>query len=348
MRRIAAAVSSVAIAAGALVPAAAAAAAATQATQATQAEPTGLWSTDFAAHQTQADCGEHRLSKKDFCVANDARNGLEVGVKFQSSTELTITGIRIYRVDPAPLRASLWDSTGTLLAQGMFNEGGSEGWQDLAFAAPVTVVPGTTYVASYFTPATKYAFSYEYFAGQGRTVGPVTALPSTAGDPNGVHCYDDAPCDSFPVRGYKNSSYWVTPLWQAPENQTPGTPPTGSTVDDTPPRVTGGAPARGSQQVKVAATTRVKVRFSEHVRRDTLTRTTVRLLQGRQAAPVRVRLRYDADRQRVVLTPRKSLRSATTYRVVVTTGVRDVAGNHLDQVPGRAGLQKATWTFRTR
>ena len=340
MKRFAAALSSVAMAAGAWVPAAGAATSA-------PVEPTGLWSTDFAAHQTQADCGQHRLDALGFCVANDSRNGLEVGVKFQSSTELVITGIRIYRVDPAGLRASLWDSAGNLLARAHLAKDSGEGWQDAAFTDPVTVVPGVTYVASYFTPATRYAFSYGYFADQGRTVGPVTALPSTDADPNGVHCYDDAACGSFPVRGYQSSSYWVTPLWQAADDQPPGTPPTGTT-DDMPPRVTAGAPARGSQQVKVGARTRVKVRFSEPVRRDTLTRTTVRLLQGRQATPVKARLRYDADRERVVLTPRTALRSATTYRVQVTTGVRDVAGNRLDQVPGRAGLQKATWTFRTR
>ena len=85
----------------------------------------------------------------------------------------------------------------------------------MTFDAPVTIAPGTTYIASYFTPNTKYAFGYEYFADQPRTVGPVTALASTDADPNGVHCYDGAPCGSFPVRGYRNSSYWVTPLWAA-------------------------------------------------------------------------------------------------------------------------------------
>ena len=107
-----------------------------------------------------------------------------------------ITGIRIYRVDPAGLRASLWDSAGNLLARAHLAKDSGEGWQDAAFTDPVTVVPGATYVASYFTPATRYAFSYGYFADQGRTVGPVTALPSTDADPNGVHCYDDAACRS--------------------------------------------------------------------------------------------------------------------------------------------------------
>src|SRR5688500_11135684 len=154
MKRIAATLSSVAIVAGVWVPA-------TGASTSARTEPVGLWSTDFTADQTASDCGEHQLDNLGFCVANDARNGLEVGVKFQSSTDLTITGIRIYRVDQAELRASLWDSTGNLLARVDFAENGGEGWQDAAFTAPVAILPGTTYVASYFTPATKYAFGYE-------------------------------------------------------------------------------------------------------------------------------------------------------------------------------------------
>ena len=216
----------------------------------------------------------------------------------------------------------------------------------MTFDQPVTIAPGTTYVASYFTPGTKYAFSYGYFADTARTVGPVTALASTDADPNGVHCYDDAACGSFPVNGYKHSSYWVTPLWQAPDGQTPGTPP--STVDQQAPRVTDAAPGRDAKQVRVGARTKVKVRFSEPVRRATLTRTTVRLLLDKQATPVKARLRYDADQHRVALTPRKSLRRATTYRVEISTSIRDLAGNRLDQSPRKAGLQKATWTFRTR
>ena len=50
--------------------------------------------------------------------------------------------------------------------------------------------------------------------------GPGTALASTEADPNGVHCYHDAACGSFPVNGYQSSSYWVTPLWQTPDATT--------------------------------------------------------------------------------------------------------------------------------
>ncbi len=300
-------------------------------------------------HQTASDCGEWQLDKNDFCVANDARNGLELGVKFQASTELSIIGVRIYRVDPDKLKASLWDASGNLLARGKFAEaGGSNGWQDMTFAEPVTIAPGTTYVASYFTPGTKYAFSYDYFKDTAWTVGPVTALASTEADPNGVHCYDDAPCGSFPVNGYQSSSYWVTPLWLTPDDQNPSPPPPDPTLDQQPPLVTATVPARDAKRVRAGTKAKVKVRFSEPLRTGTVTRANVRLLLDRRSKPVKAKLRYDAARHQVVLTPRRALRAATTYRVHVTTGIEDVAGNRLDQAPHKAGLQKATWTFRTR
>jgi hypothetical protein len=91
----------------------------------------------------------------------------------------------------------------------------------------------------------------------------------------------------------------------------------------------------------------VKARFSEPVRRATITKTTVRLLRDQGSVPVAARLTYDAKRHRLLLRPLKKLRRHTTYRVVITTRIRDTAGNRLDQDHAKAGLQKARWTFRT-
>ena len=308
-----------------------------------------LWTPSFQTGQVAADCGQWRLDANGFCVADDARNGLEVGTKFRTSQEVWVTGVRIYRADPSTLRASLWHGDGTLLAQGAFADRDTNGWQDMSFSAPVRIVPGATYVASYFTPRTRYGFAYGYFADAGRTVGPVTATRAGAGDPNGVHCYDDAACGSFPVRGFRDSSYWVTPLWvgsdgtTAPPSPTPADP---GGADAKAPRVATMVPSPGAGRVS----RRVKVRatFSEAVRPSTLGPATIRLT--RQGSPRRVpgRLRHDADRARVVFTPRAPLRGATTYRVRVGNGVRDLAGNRLDQDGGARGDQPATWQFRTR
>lgn len=305
-----------------------------------------LWSSNFAAQQTAGDCGRWRLDDNDFCVANDARNGLEIGVRFKTAQEVEIIGVRIYRVDPANVRGSLWDSSGALLARGQFGAYHGNGWQDMTFAEPVTVVPGERYVASYFTPGTKYAFDYQYFKSKSRTVGPVTALRSKDDAPNGVHCYDDANCGEFPVWGYRNSTYWVTPLWRNPVEPVEPGPPGGDPTDRTPPRALKWAPQNGATGVGVRKSVRVKL--SEKVRRSSLKKSTVRLMQVGSGKRVAAKLRYQAKSTRVVIDPRSKLKRRTKYRVVITTRVRDLAGNRLDQRPGKAGRQKATWTFRTK
>ena len=322
-------------------------------------EPQGLWQKGSSGKQTQADCGPWRLDQNNFCVANDQRNGLEVGVKFRTSKTLKITGVRIYRVDTATLRGSLWASDGTLLAQGTLPAGDANQWQDMKFPQPVTIVPNRTYVASYFTPGTKYAFEYFYFEKTGRTVGPITALRAAKGDPNGVHCYDDAACGSFPVRSYKDSSFFVSPLWiqdgtggsttnppTASPAHTPTASPTPAGPDRRAPRVVTFRPSDDAKRVRVGAN--ATVRFSEPVRTASIKRTTVRLQRAGSKGSVRAALHYDANRAQVVINPRSPLRARTRYRLVVTSGVRDIAGNRLDQAPSQAGRQRATSTFRTR
>ena len=80
----------------------------------------------------------------------------------------------------------------------------------------MAIVPGETYVASYYSPNTVYAFEWYYFSAP-RTVGPLTALDSAMGDGNGVFCYDNDPCGGLPTYSYNDSNYWVTPvLWSYP------------------------------------------------------------------------------------------------------------------------------------
>ncbi len=334
-----------------------------------RAEADSLWSSDFSPRLALSDCGRWTLDPSGFCVADDRRNGLEVGVRFQTSRPVRITGVRIYRVESATVRASLWEADGTLLTRGTFAAFDGPGWRDMSFEEPVTIVPGRTYLASYLTPGTKYAFQHYFFRDTGRTVGPITALRSVEGEPNGVHCYADAACGEFPVRPYRDSSYFVSPLWSAPgdagADPTTGTPTTaptdpaadppngppngprgkGAGADITGPRATSFVPA---PKRRVRTTTNATVTFSEPVRPDSLAGSTIRLRSKGSAEPTRVDLRYDARRSRVVIDPKSPLRARTTYRVLVTSGVRDSSGNRLDQDRTRIGLQGASMTFRTR
>lgn len=312
-------------------------------------EVTGLWPTTFQAGQAASDCGRWTLDANGFCVADDARNGLELGVRFQTSREVRITGVRIYRYDPAVLRASLWDSDGALLARGQFADGPTSAWQDMRFSEPVTIEPGETYTASYFSPQTRYGFRYKYFASTAQTVDPITALRSTADVQNGVHCYADAQCGSFPVRSHRSSTYWVTPLWEELTSPPPTPPPLPPTVTPPPadssagpaPRVLRVSPA--SPRAKV--TSKVRVLFSEAVLPGSLDGSSVQLLHDGRRVPVR--MAYRSRLHTVTLAPRHRLRPGATYRITVSTWVRDLDGNRFDQSGTRAGLQHGTWTFRT-
>jgi len=306
-----------------------------------------LWDPDFSPHLGAADCETWGLDERGFCTADDTRNGVELGTKFQTSQELRITGVRIYRVDPGTVTGSLWSATGTRLATGSLAPAATTGWQDLAFDRAVTISPGRTYVASYYSPATKYAFQYGFFRQQ-LDRGPVTALRAVDGDPNGVHCYDVATlCRFFPIRGFRDASYWVSPLWEIRVGEPVPPPAASSTPSDvTPPTVQAARPTWSSTPVGRGKS--IRITFSELLRSSLLTRDNVRLLRKGRPKPLPVRLRYDNSRNRLTVDPVRLLRPRTTYRVVIATRLMDVAGNRLDQDSRRAGAQRATWTFRTR
>jgi hypothetical protein len=293
-------------------------------------ELSALWSKTYTSTQTTSDCGDNGTANEDgFCVANDVRNGLEIGVKFQASRNVTIVGIRIYRTDPGPVRGSLWLGDGTLLMQDAFASKTTQGWQDMMFSQPLTIAPGQTYVVSYFTPGTRYAFQHGYHR-QARTEGAITTPASSEESPNGVHCYEDAACGSFPTRPYRDSTYFVSPLWRDVVDGDPVIPPALPTSPTSPPPTSPEGDTTGPQVVGRQGLT---IRFSEAVRPSTLNTRTVRLLH--RGRTVRVTLRRSA--RRVVIVPKRSL-APGNYRVVVTTGVQDMAGNALR--PARK------WTMR--
>ena len=65
-------------------------------------------------------------------------------------------------------------------------------------------------------------------------------------------------------------------------------------------------------------------------------------------ATVRSQLRYDADTKSVIINPRNELAANARYKVVIGTGVKDLAGNRLDQNTARSGNQAKVWRFTTR
>ena len=104
---------------------------------------------------------------------------VEIGVKFRSDVNGTITGIRFYKssTNTGTHIGDLWTSTGTLLAQATFTGETASGWQQVNFATPVAIAANTTYVASYHAPNGHYAEDDNYFASSGVDTAPLMCWP---------------------------------------------------------------------------------------------------------------------------------------------------------------------------
>ena len=93
----------------------------------------------------------------------------------------------------------------------------------------------------------------------------------------------------------------------------------------------------GSLVRGVSASASIKVVFSERVRG--LSRATARVTNLRTGRRVVVSVRYSATTRTLVIDPRYRLSAGTWYRVDLTSGITDLAANHLHAI---------SWRFRTR
>ena len=153
-------------------------------------------------------------------------NGVELGVKFTTETFGQITGVRFYKSaqNVGTHTGSLWTAGGERLATATFTGETASGWQQVTFASPVAVNPGTTYVASYYAPNGNYSATPNYFFTPPPTGGtqlsspPLKAL-SADGAPsggfytsaNGVYSYSGG--STFPTSSYTGTNYWVDPTF---------------------------------------------------------------------------------------------------------------------------------------
>jgi subtilisin-like proprotein convertase family protein len=112
------------------------------------------------------------------------------------------------------------------------------------------------------------------------------------------------------------------------------------------PRVISTRPAARTTGVRRGAD--VTATGSERLRASTVTGRSVYLVRRGSTTHVRATVSWRPDTDQIVVDPRKRLRGRTTYLVVITTAVKDVAGARLDQDPAKDGLQRKTWRFTTR
>ena len=124
-----------------------------------------------------------------------------VGVRFASSRTGKVTAIRFYAGSTnTGNTVSLWTATGTRLAQATTTQTGT-GWRTATFATPVSITAGTTYVASYYAPAGRYAQTTGTFSST-YTAGPLS-VPASGSRSSLLNTYPT---------GTSSASYWVDVL----------------------------------------------------------------------------------------------------------------------------------------
>jgi hypothetical protein len=143
--------------------------------------------------------------------ANDP-NSIELGVKFSSEVNGSVTGIRFYKAaaNTGTHVGSLWSATGALLASATFTNETASGWQQVTFSEPVPITAGTTYVAGYLAPNGHYSATSAAFGSAGLSNPPLEALANGI-SPNGV--YEYATSSTFPGSSYNAANYWVDVLF---------------------------------------------------------------------------------------------------------------------------------------
>ncbi len=151
-------------------------------------------------------------------------SGIEVGMKFTTDSYGTVSGLRFYKAstNTGTHVGSLWSSDGTLLSRATFGSESASGWQTVSFSQPIPVLPGQTYVVSYFAPNGHYAATSQYFyrdpspgpvGGAAPDGKPLHAVRNTGGVENGVFNY--ATSSTFPTTSFQASNYWVDPVFTA-------------------------------------------------------------------------------------------------------------------------------------
>jgi PKD repeat protein len=153
-------------------------------------------------------------SARPVTAADNDTNAVNLGVKFRSTRNGRITGIRFYKstANTGTHVAALWTASGQKLAQATFTNETASGWQQVNFATPVAITANTVYVASYLAPRGRYAGDNSYFATRGVTNGPLTALQNGVSGSNGVYRYGSSV--AFPNNSYQSTNYWVDVVFQ--------------------------------------------------------------------------------------------------------------------------------------
>lgn len=116
------------------------------------------------------------------------------------------------------------------------------------------------------------------------------------------------------------------------------------TIDKTPPRVRSTMPKNLAREVRPG--TPIEAVFSEPIRGGHLRWYPDMILYKNESTnDVEAQLTYDKQTKKATLDPDAPLQRGATYRAEISTSVRDLAGNNLDQRLNAAGDQHKVWRF---
>ncbi|MGQ0839395.1 DUF4082 domain-containing protein [Actinokineospora sp.] len=240
---------------------------------------------------------------------------IEVGTKFTTSVNATVTGVRFYKAttNTGSHTGSLWSSAGQRLATGTFSGESASGWQTLNFATPVQIRSGQAYIASYTAPNGRYSVDPGFFNGKGAGIVPLTA-PATGAVPggNGVFRYGAG----FPDSSFNGGNYWVDVVV------------TTDTADNIPPVVNSTSPPSNATNVFLDAS--VSAVFNEAVDPNSVQFTV-------QAGGNPVAGTVSVDDKTVTFSPTDLLPASTLHSV--SLNATDGFGNPL--------AAPRTWSFTT-
>ncbi len=143
---------------------------------------------------------------------NDKMGAIEVGMKFISAVNGTVSGIKFYKStgNTGTHTVQLYNYYGAPLATVICEAETDSGWQTVIFPTPVPIVADQMYVAAYHSSLGNYSAEF-YGLKKAITNGPLTALADSARGLNGVFRYTEIL--DFPIYGFKGSNYWVDVLF---------------------------------------------------------------------------------------------------------------------------------------
>lgn len=148
------------------------------------------------------------------------RKSMNIGVKFSSSRDGTISALQYYRStrQKKAYTASLWSSNGTLLARTTFPKTSRIGWHSVALPTPVPISKGASYVASY------RASDGQYGVIRGTFARPYTRDGLTVPKNGGLYNYSSK--SKPPTKSHRSTNYLVDVVFTPADGSNPTPTPT--------------------------------------------------------------------------------------------------------------------------